>query len=100
MNDLLDPARLYRRDDLDTSREAAESIYGSITQLQAQVMRYARMRGADGFTDSELNRDLHCHGSTLRTRRAELVEAGFIVNSGRSRKYGSKGRRHTVWRAA
>ena len=74
---------LHRRDDPDTSVQAAQAIGVHITKLQQQVMDYATMMGQHGFTDEGLSHFYDNYRSTLRTRRAELTERGYIVDSGR-----------------
>jgi CRP-like cAMP-binding protein len=98
--DLFDPRRLYRRGDRSTSAEAAESVADKVTELQQVVLEYARSVGRVGFTDVQLSQSLGCTGSTLRTRRKELVEQGLIIDTGRVTTHGGSNRRHTVWRIA
>lgn len=95
--DLLDWARTRaRRADPETSFEAAHSVSDRVSKLQADVLAFAKRAGREGFTDVELNSHFHHTGSTYRTRRSELTEAGKIVDSTIRRTYNS-GRRHIVW---
>lgn len=85
-----------RPTDPETSHAAARSIHGGLTDIQRRVLEFYRARGWPGATDEELSDALGCHGSTLRTRRSELTDAGLIVDSGERRKLKS-GRRGVVW---
>lgn len=84
-----------RNTDPDTSHEAAESISPRLRELQRKVLMFA-YDYPDGFIDPELNRRFDTHGSTYRTRRAELVEQGLIRDSGERRTDGGT-RRHIIW---
>ena len=89
-----------RRDDIDTSHEAAEAVTPHIRELQARVLAFAKDRGAAGFTDVDLNRHFGTGLSTYRTRRSELVDKGLIEDSGERVRAGESGRRHALWRIA
>lgn len=86
--------KLHRRQDQPTSIEAAIAIAPQITELQAEVMAFARNR-PEGFTDIDLNKFFNCTGSTFRSRRAELVAKGLIVDSWQRQKINN--RNHIVW---
>lgn len=88
-----------RETDPDTSHAAAESISPKLRQLQADVLAFAAERAVQGFTHIDLNNHFRTTSSTYRTRCSELVEKGFIVDSGERHAYGpdGKGRRHVVW---
>ena len=81
----------YRRTDPITSRQAAEQVIDKITDIQQKVLNYAQDRGYTGFTDEQLNIYFNTHKSTYRSRRAELVKKGLIVDSGKTRD------KMTVW---
>ena len=81
----------YRRTDPVTSRQAAEGVINKITDIQQRVLNYALARGSVGFTDEQLNNYHHTYKSTYRSRRAELVKKGLIVDSGKTRD------KMTVW---
>lgn len=49
-----------------------------------------------GLTDEELQHGIGLEGSTQRPRRVELLRAGLIKDSGRTRATAS-GRQATVW---
>lgn len=85
-----------RKTDPDTSKAAASEIADKITMLQAEVMEFAQFRTPFGFTDWELCNHFSNHGSTYRTRRAELTAKGKIKDSGHRRTLPS-GRKAIVW---
>lgn len=88
-----------RRDDPDTSHEAAAAVSPLLNEVQRAVLAFAKRRGRDGFTDPELSAYFSCDGSTYRSRRAELVADGLIEDSGDRRRPEEGGRRFIVWRA-
>ena len=90
-----DIRRLHRTDDHETSVEAAELVFDKIKLLQRIVLRFLTIAGPRGLTDYELEELCGNHGSTYRTRRSELVEKGFVVNSGKRREI--NGRNRIVW---
>ena len=81
----------YRRTDPVTSRQAAEGLLDKITDIQQKVLNYALDRGYIGFNDEQLNIYFNTHKSTYRSRRAELVKKGLIVDAGTTRD------KMTVW---
>ena len=81
----------YRRTDPVTSRQAAEGLLDKITDIQQKVLNYAQDRGYLGFNDEQLNIYFNTHKSTYRSRRAELVKKGLIVDAGTTRD------KMTVW---
>lgn len=87
---------LHRRHDPDTSKKAAASIKDSRARIRSEVISYALMRGAEGFTDESLSRWFLCNGSSYRTRRSELTKAGVIVPSQKRARLAS-GRHAVVW---
>lgn len=77
-----------------TSREAATKIRPKAIRLQVfEVIKFA---GDHGRTDVEIQDILLIEGSTQRPRRVELLRAGLIRDSGRTRATAS-GRQATVW---
>lgn len=87
--------RLHRHRDPDTSREAAGAVALELSRIQNEVLAYARGKGFAGFTDKDLVRHFDDDGSTYRSRRAELVERGLLMDSGNRRLIGR--RRHVIW---
>lgn len=88
--------KLHRSQDQPTSIMAAQQIVPLISEFKKKVMIYAMMRGFNGFCDAEMNQFFGEIGSSYRTRRAELTREGIIINSGRTRTYGSN-RQHIIW---
>lgn len=81
-------------------RSVPRAIITKLTDLQANVMSFARARGKAGFTDEDLSE--HFRGaeySTYRTRRAELTQAGWLVPT-RYRKMVKSGHWARLWRVA
>jgi hypothetical protein len=78
---------LVRAADPDTSRHAASlQTDDKRTALQQEIERWALGQGPDGFTDWDLVRAFPMHaGSTVRTRRHELAEQGWLADSNRRR---------------
>ena len=87
-----------RRRDRATSKEAGEATSKRGTEIQMAVMEYAAMKGPAGFTDRDLASHFEDTGSTYRTRRSELTERGYIIDTGQTRTYEGNNRRHTIWR--
>ena len=83
-----------RARDPKTSRDAAPK---SITAGQVRVMRAMRF---GPYTDVELASQLRgiMSASGVRSRRAELVRRGLIVNTGATRLHNN--RKHTIWALA
>lgn len=86
-----------RRDDPDTSHEAAAAVTPGLRELQARVETFAKSAGLEGFTDAEMEAALDDAGSTLRTRRSELAARNIVLDSGLRRTFGDSPRRRIVW---
>lgn len=69
-----------------TSIAAAEAIAPKAGTLRFKVLMAIREAGADGLTDEQLQEVLDMNPSTVRPRRGELVKAGWIIDSKRTRK--------------
>ena len=80
----------------ETSVKAAELIEPSVGSLQAKILSGLREESYLGQTDEEIALAWELNPSTSRPRRIELVNAGLVVDSGRTRKTIS-GRAATVW---
>lgn len=78
-----------------TSRAAATALPNADT-LRSAVLDAIKAHG--GLTDEEVQDTLVMQGSTQRPRRIELVAAGLVVDSGRTRATRS-GRQAVVWEA-
>jgi hypothetical protein len=81
---------------LETSQRAAESIQPSADSLRGIVFAFLRGRGEEGATDEEIQTGLAMNPSTQRPRRGELLKAGLIEATERTRKTRS-GRNAIVW---
>lgn len=79
-----------------TSHDAARAIEGVADTLRAKVWALLRERGEYGATDQELQDALGLPSNTQIPRRWELVNAGDVIASKRTRKTRA-GRRATVW---
>lgn len=86
-----------RRDDPETSHEAAAAVTPGLRELQVRVEDFARSAGLEGFTDAEMEDQLEDAGSTLRTRRSELTARNIVLDSGLRRTFGDSPRRRIVW---
>jgi phage-related minor tail protein len=94
---MFDLFKMFRKNAKDTSVEAAKSIMLALPNIEAAVYEYAAMKGKQGFTDDEMNEHFKTHKSTYRARRSNLVEKGFIEDTGLL-VMGPNGRNMTVWR--
>jgi hypothetical protein len=81
-----------RSDAPATSRAAARQVLRSGTNRFRVLETLAWLPA----TDHELQHKLGMDPSTERPRRGELVDEGFVVESGRTKRH--KGRDWTVWR--
>lgn len=79
---LFDAFTRARPFDPDTSHVAAERIVPRINKLQTKVLDYFRAIHPNAITDRDLEDHFGNHGSTYRTRRAELTEMGLIADTG------------------
>lgn len=89
---------MVRRDDPSTSIEAAEAVAPGLTKLQARVL--AAFKDCP-MTDEQLERLPEFSGfapSTIRKRRSELYQDGYLVNAGTAEN--SRGRAMIVWKIA
>ena len=83
----------------ETSKSAAASVETASGTQRMRVMAYILAMGGEGATDHEMQAALSMNPSTQRPRRIELVEAGNVKDSGRSRPSPS-GRQSIVWVSA
>lgn len=91
------PEAPVRRGDPVTSKNAAKTV--NVTRGRAQVLEV--LRSLRCATDEELTAEVKRRGivlsdSGIRTRRAELCDAGYVVASG---EYGvtKSGRKSIIW---
>ena len=87
--------QLTRSTDPGTSYEAGAQVVHKLRALQIIVLNHLRAAGDIGLADIELEELCGDHGSTYRTRRAELVEKKLVVDSGRKKII--QGRKRIVW---
>lgn len=84
-----------RHDHPDTSHEAARAVMPKTGTQRRAVLDFVSSRQEHGATDLEIQHALVMNGNTERPRRIELVEAGYLVDSGLRRRTG--GRDMIVW---
>jgi hypothetical protein len=87
----------HRTEDRATSVEAAHAVTPDITEIQLEVLRFAKQAGKRGFTDVDLNEHFNARGSTYRTRRSELTNMELILPTNATRTYAPSKRRHMIW---
>ena len=83
---------LARHDNIDTSHNAGASVTSLLTELQGEVLDAFKKLGS--MTDKTLNElfaDKNYAESTVRKRRSELTELGYVRDSG------VREGRHAVW---
>lgn len=80
-----------------TSVAAGDSIKGKAATLRQIVLAFLKAHPG-GLTDEELQERIPMQPSTQRPRRVELVAAGLIEDSGKTKPTRS-GRAATIWRA-
>lgn len=66
-----------------------------LLRLWDDTVKCQRMEFPDGLTDVELASVSNLPANSVRPRRVELVDAGWLRDSGRTRQH--NGRDHTVW---
>lgn len=86
-----------RSDASGTSRAAAEAV-APRRGTQAYTILSAIADAQAGLTDYEIQRTTRVPASTERPRRGELVDGGYVRNTGRTRLH--DGRVWTVWEAS
>ena len=77
----------------DTSYGASVYVMPRTGTLRAEVMDYLVIHGPS--TDVEIQRGLGIVPNTERPRRVELVEGGFVKDSGKVKRH--HGREHILW---
>lgn len=81
------------------SEDAAHAAAPKAPTQRARVLAAIQRAGRTGLTDHEIQISLRLNPSTQRPRRVDLVKAGLVVKSTRTRKTPS-GRKAAVWIAA
>lgn len=79
-----------------TSKEAALSVEPIIGAQLQRVLNYVRQKGDEGATDEEIALGLPMPQNSERPRRIQLVKAGLLKDSGRTRPFISE-RHGVVW---
>lgn len=79
-----------------TSSDAAKAIEPKAGTLRSMLLNELRQFRESGLTDAQMQDHTGMDPSTQRPRRIELLKAGLIKDSGRTRKTAS-GRQATVW---
>jgi hypothetical protein len=76
---------MHRTADPQTSRDAAERVLPKVGTLHAQVLAAMAAAGAAGLNDRELEQlpQFSRYGpSTIRKRRSELYQLGYVTHQG------------------
>tara|TARA_Y100000034_G_C6891619_1_gene410285 strand:+ start:1276 stop:1596 length:321 start_codon:yes stop_codon:yes gene_type:complete len=76
--------------------DALESVKPILGSLRAQVHAHIKACQSNGATDDEIEVALDLRHQTASARRRELVQLGFVVDSGVRRPTRS-GRKAKVW---
>lgn len=79
-----------------TSVEAAKSVKERAQVARNKVYAALKAAGSDGLTDREIEQATGLSGSCARPRRIELVTAGMVRDSGKTRLTIAR-RRAAVW---
>lgn len=90
---------LARKSDPETSHQAAKDATPRAGTHRARALAELRSAGEHGLTDFELAARTGIAQTSIGVRRKELVDAGFVRDSGRVRPAPS-GSAAIVWRAA
>lgn len=78
-----------------TSARAARLVEPRTGNQRGAILRF--IVEGDGSTDFEIARDLRILPNSVRPRRGELAEAGYVADSGRTRQH--RGSDWVVWEA-
>lgn len=76
---------MVRTGDHDTSRDAAATVAPKVNALHAQVLAALDAAGPDGLNDRQLEQlpqFAHYGPSTIRKRRSELYQLGYVTHHG------------------
>lgn len=74
-----------RHDAKETSRIAALRVVPNSASQRGRVLAAIRSAGASGYTDDEVSSTLRMSPNSVRPRRLELVEGGWVIDSGKQR---------------
>jgi hypothetical protein len=85
-----------RHGDPRTSFAAADAITPHVPTIREEVLAWAETK-PEGFIDEELSDHFGAEGSSYRTRRAELTDEQWIIDTGKERE-NSHGRLCVIWK--
>ena len=83
---------------METSREALESIEPQITNITDRVYRHILSKGDQGITDDEGFRALGMNPNTYRPCRINLMDKGLVLNTN-TKGITESGRKAWKWKA-
>lgn len=92
-DDLFSPRAHARATDPGTSHAAAAGVTKKLTAIQEQVLLLFKVRRE--MTDLDLQAAFGTGRSTHRTRRRELVDLGYLRDSGRTKH--QEGSNRVIW---
>lgn len=95
---LTEESAKLRHDAKETSRLAALHVAPRSGSQRERVLVALRRAGKKGMTDDELSHELRLSPNSVRPRRLELVEGGWVYDSG-VRRPSFYGNPAIVWRA-
>ncbi|MEV6646034.1 hypothetical protein [Amycolatopsis sp. NPDC051371] len=87
---------LVTADPPTTSARAARLVAPRTGSQRAVILRYV-VEAPNGVTDYETSRDLQLLPNSVRPRRGELAEAGYVIDSTRTRRH--RGSEWVIWEA-
>lgn len=93
---ILEESAKVRHDAQETSRLAALQVTPKTGTLRAAALRAVVAAAWRGLTDDELCASIGRSPNSVRPRRVELVEGGFIIDSG-LRRPSNYGNASIVW---
>jgi hypothetical protein len=85
------------RDPRMTSAKSAASVAPRVGTQRAAILTHIAERPG-GVTDFEIARDLKILPNSVRPRRGELIEGGYVVDSGQTRVH--RGSEWVVWKVS
>tara|TARA_R110000851_G_scaffold6391_1_gene26029 strand:- start:39 stop:401 length:363 start_codon:yes stop_codon:yes gene_type:complete len=83
---IMEAHKLARRDDAQTSKDAAQKVSLKITKMRQFVLDLINQAGADGITGKEMTRShLELSTSSISSRPNELEKMGLVFYKGDKR---------------
>ena len=83
---------------METSRDALESIEPQIANITDRVYRHILSKGEEGITDDEGFRSMGMNPNTYRPCRINLMDKGLVLNTN-TKGITESGRKAWKWRA-